>query len=189
MSRCHLADSLCDGLLTLKSVFMCTVALFLSGYVIQQRTVENLREAIRPRAPRATPKSYLPDKFKARITELEDGSVVFLESEAEEEARQQKQQLIEIQHSTSQPNSGQGSGDSKPAEQSPGLVRASKKQLMLLDQIRHNVAEKSWAVEHPDPFAKNRVPITAAERRRLIKEELQKIAGSNELVYWQRRLW
>lgn len=170
----------------LSSVFMCTVALFLSGYVIQQRTVENLREAIRPRAPRATPKSYIPDKFKARITELEDGSVVFLESEADEEARQQRQQLIEIKESTSQSTSGQ---EGQPAEQSPGLIRASKKQLMLLDQIRHNVAQQSWAVEHPDPYAKNRVPITAAERRRLIKEELQKIAGSNELVYWQRRLW
>lgn len=143
---------------------------------------------------------------------------MFLESEAEEEARKLKEMNVQVTHSTKESvaqdqarakaktqtqaqaqaqahaNKDQTPPKAKAQthtgnDEQPSLVQASKKQLQLLEQIRHSVSEQSWAVENPDPEAKNRVPITAVERRQLIKEELQRIAGTNELVYWQRRLW
>lgn len=65
----------------------------------------------------------------------------------------------------------------------------TKEQLAMLATIQKSVKDKSWAVEHPDPLAKNKAPISAAERRRLIKEEIKKLAQSEKPVYYQRRLW
>lgn len=59
-------------------MILFTSALFLSGYAIQQRTLRDLRLAIRP-DPRPAPKIYLPDRFKQSTTELPDGRVVDLD--------------------------------------------------------------------------------------------------------------
>ncbi|KAL0475232.1 hypothetical protein QR685DRAFT_465870 [Neurospora intermedia] len=56
-------------------VFIFTAALFLSGYAIQQRTLRDLRAAIKP-TPRPSPRTYLPDQFKKITTELPDGTIV-----------------------------------------------------------------------------------------------------------------
>lgn len=166
---------------------MCTLALFLSGYAIQQRTLNNLREAIRPRTPRPQTKPHLPDRFKARVTELEDGTFAFMESEAEEEAREQREMMVQVKQSTPE------SLDQRPAESaSSKLKQAGKptaKQLEILEAIKAKVAAQSWVVENPDPSDKSKVPISAAERRQMIREELQKLAGSEQYVYYQRRLW
>lgn len=50
------------------AVILCTAALFLSGYVIQQRTLRDLRAAIRP-ATKPPPLIFLPDRFKKQTTE------------------------------------------------------------------------------------------------------------------------
>lgn len=65
----------------------------------------------------------------------------------------------------------------------------TKEQLAMLATIQKSVADKSWAVEHPDPLAKNKAPISAAERRKLIKDEIKRLAQSEKPVYYQRRLW
>jgi hypothetical protein len=38
-------------------------------------------------------------------------------------------------------------------------------------------------------MVKSKVPVSRAERRRLIKEEIQRLSQSEERVYYQRRLW
>lgn len=63
------------------AVVLCSLALFLSGCAIQQRTLRDLRAAIRPRE---SPRARLPDRFRASTTELADGTVVLVESEARE---------------------------------------------------------------------------------------------------------
>lgn len=65
----------------------------------------------------------------------------------------------------------------------------TKEQLAMLDAIQKSVADKSWAVENPDPLSKNKAPISRAERRKMIKEEIQRLAQSDKPVYYQRRLW
>lgn len=41
----------------------------------------------------------------------------------------------------------------------------------------------------PNPDDENQKPISRAERRRLIKEEIQRLAQGEQPVYYQRRLW
>lgn len=65
----------------------------------------------------------------------------------------------------------------------------SDAKLKLIQQLQAQVEQKSWAVDNPDPLAKSRVPITKAERRKLIKEELKRLGQSEEPVLWQRRMW
>jgi hypothetical protein len=65
----------------------------------------------------------------------------------------------------------------------------TKKQLEMLEKIQKSVADKSWAVENPDPLSKNKAPVSAAERRKMIKDEILRLAQSDKPVYYQRRLW
>jgi hypothetical protein len=51
-------------------VFTFTSALFLSGYVIQQQTVRNLREAIKPKPRPTHTLVYLPPQFDAKPTTI-----------------------------------------------------------------------------------------------------------------------
>lgn len=174
-------------------VFLCTLALFLSGYVIQQRTVNDLREAIRPRA-RPVTKPKLPERFKARITELEDGSIVFYESEADEEARQQRQH-IEIRESTNEAREPEeavaaaAAAEDKHIHQEEEMKKATQSQRDMLEEIQSKIARQSWAVENPDPWAKSRVPIDAVERRKMIKDELKRLSMSDGPVPWAKRIW
>lgn len=70
-----------------------------------------------------------------------------------------------------------------------GAAAAPSEKVAIVEQLRAQMEQKSWAVENPDPLAKSKVPVSRAERRRLIKEELQKLSQSEERVYYQRRLW
>ena len=67
--------------------------------------------------------------------------------------------------------------------------KATRKQLQILRHIQNSVADNTWTVENPDPLSKNKVPISAAERRRMIKDELKRLSHNKEPVLYQRRLW
>ncbi|CAG9940564.1 unnamed protein product [Clonostachys rosea f. rosea IK726] len=182
MRRILLTSSQVSVLLTSFVVISCTCALFLSGYVIQQRTLRDLRTAIRPRQPRHKPQMHLPDQFKKHTQRLADGTVVQIESEAEREANKRPVQHIEVAPTVSR------------AEEPRLEVRhtdkvVSREKLAIVEQLQADVARKSWAAEHPDPLVKSRVPITRAERRRLIREELRKLSDAEESVYYQRRMY
>lgn len=157
-------------------VILCTLALFLSGYVIQQRTLRELRIAIKPRSSRPSPKVYLPDRFKASTTELEDGTIVVVETEAEVETKEQVQ-VIEVKESV--PEEVQ---QDEPEE-------AKKDEPEVVEGPQAKVEGSSWGVEHPDPSVKSQKPISRAERRRLIKEEIKRLSQADKPMYYQRRLW
>ena len=189
----------------------CTVALFLSGYVIQQRTLNDLRTAIRPRQPRRSPPQfYLPEQFK---TQNADGLVgnqdILQDIEAAQVVKQSEDGGIMIEVVQSEPTTSSGTSSSAPIpegnpesppsrgksnteQQSLAIIPVEakdKKKLAIVEGLKAQVARKTWMVEHPDPLSKNRVPITRVERRRLIKEEISRLAQANEPVYYQRRLW
>ncbi|KAK3355361.1 hypothetical protein B0H65DRAFT_413950 [Neurospora tetraspora] len=44
-------------------------------------------------------------------------------------------------------------------------------------------------LEHPDPDKRTEKAVSPAERRRLIKEEIKRLAQPGERGYYQRRLW
>ncbi|PNY27507.1 Uncharacterized protein TCAP_02580 [Tolypocladium capitatum] len=188
MRRAVLTSSDVSVLASMAIVILCTLALFLSGYAIQQRTLRDLRLAIRPRESRPSPQAHLPDRFRTTTTELEDGTVVFLESEADREAKEMKRMADDAAQTPPSRDGDDEEQQDAPAPQD-GSGGVSKRQLAIIEQLKAQVAAKSWGVEHPDPLSKSRIPVTRAERRRLIKEEIRRLAQADEPVYYQRRLW
>ncbi|KAI9904035.1 hypothetical protein N3K66_000564 [Trichothecium roseum] len=162
------------------------MALFLSGYAIQQRTLRELRVAVKPRARRPVPEpqAYLPDYFKASTVTLDDGTVVENESEADREERLQRLAMIEVE-ATEQADEEAAAARLRVDNE----ARAGTDKMALVEELRQQAASKSWSVDHPDPLVKSRVPISRAERRRLIKEEMQRLSRTDQKVLWQPRLW
>ncbi|KAH7316732.1 hypothetical protein B0I35DRAFT_433854 [Stachybotrys elegans] len=179
MRQVLLTSSQVSLLLSSGIIFLCTLALFLSGYVIQQRTLRELRVAVRPRQSRPSPNVYLPDHFKRPTTKLEDGTVIVGESEADKEAREHKDhreaQVVEIV-ATEEHGHANNKG-------------VAKEKLAMLEAIKAQAADKAWAVDNPDPASNNHLPVTRAERRRMIKDEIQRLSQTNERTLYQRRLW
>jgi hypothetical protein len=189
-------------------VLLFTTALFLSGYVIQQRTVRQLRMSIR-QPPRPSPKIYLPDRFQTSTTELEDGTVIVLDSEAERESREQREAMAlkvtptvreeasPVEHVIAEAPEQEADKTQVPADK--GSLEVESHELEStestsddeeLDERERNLQQqKERNQKHPDPDADDQRPITRAERRRLIKEELFKLSHDDQPVYYQRRLW
>lgn len=163
-------------------VVLCTLALFLSGYAIQQRTLRDLRAAIKPRPSKPSPKAHLPDRFQVQTTELEDGTIVMIESEAEREARELLQQAelkIDIKPTVAEPET------QEEHKQTPEDKAEIVEQLKA--QVRQTATDSDS--EQSGPPVDGQKPISRAERRRLIKEEIRKLAQSDKPMYYQRRLW
>ncbi|KAK3943123.1 hypothetical protein QBC46DRAFT_378251 [Diplogelasinospora grovesii] len=171
------------------TVFVFTAALFLSGYAIQQRTLRDLRAAIKP-SPRPSPKIFLPDRFKKPTTELEDGTIVELEPESAP---------AEYHGATSGSSSGQDEMvvEVRPTVGDDAAEMASADQPQQQQQQQENQQGPEVDSQEPtktqtskeSPEERPQKPISRAERRRLIKEEIQKLSHSQERGYYQRRLW
>ncbi|PTB41580.1 uncharacterized protein TrAFT101_009811 [Trichoderma asperellum] len=203
MRRILLTSGQVSMLATATMIMLCTSALFLSGYAIQQRTLRDLRAAIRPRQ---SPKAHLPEEFRGALADIEESELIVLETEGQRwsrEARSMGPQArvsdaeIQVEETPVEPES-----ESKPelkAEQkeegqkeAPAAIpdgEPTKKQLEMLEKIQQTVADKSWAVENPDPLSKNKAPISRAQRRKMIKDEILRLSQSDKPVYYQRRLW
>ncbi|KAG6082244.1 hypothetical protein E4U31_001783 [Claviceps sp. LM219 group G6] len=200
------------------------VALFLSGYTLQQRTLQDLRVAIRPDHTRPSPKAHLPGYFKRQTTTLDDGTVIVRQSQADVDEQEWLAKKYELRAPKASVKSGKANSDtsSSASEQQinkekengglegenqsswPGgdeterkavvgtsdtRAEATEEQLRILSALTAHAAQQAWGVDHPDPLTKNRLPITKAERRKLIKEEIQKLAQTDRPMYYQRRLW
>ncbi|KAI1764417.1 hypothetical protein GGR53DRAFT_322927 [Hypoxylon sp. FL1150] len=172
-------------------VVLCTAALFLSGYAIQQRTLNDLRRAINHnREPRPSPKIYLPDRFKTPTTELDDGTVVTLDDPRlgarrridlsgeddvivvrptfpDEKSELQRQAILEKAAAAA----AAAAAEAESREQAEKKARKQKKQ------------------KNGDGDESTQKPISRAERRRQIKEEIRRLSEGEERVYYQRRLW
>ncbi|KAF4972109.1 hypothetical protein FSARC_1249 [Fusarium sarcochroum] len=157
-------------------VLLCTFALFFSGYVIQQRTLRELRTAIKPRAQtRPSPKVYLPEKFQMRTKELEDGQVIDIDHEADVEVRRQRL-LVEIK-------------ETKPNMDTTDNA-VLERNIEIIKQLQAKVVDKMSTPEgHVEAPVKNHKPVSRAKRRKMIKQELQKSAQADEPAYYQRRMW
>ncbi|KAI1080228.1 hypothetical protein F5B20DRAFT_119387 [Whalleya microplaca] len=162
-----LTSSQVSLLISSGTVVLCTLALFLSGYTIQQRTLRDLRGAIKAnREPRPSPKIYLPDRFKKSTTELEDGTVVEIDSPGSDNGNKEDDEIVIIRPSMPEEDLNQ-----KP-----------------LKAERDAPAEPDTR-QKGNGAAGEEKPISRAERRRLIKEEIQRLSQGETPVYYQRRLW
>ncbi|OAQ59901.1 hypothetical protein VFPPC_09995 [Pochonia chlamydosporia 170] len=207
MRRALLTSSEVSVLVSIVVVILFTLALFLSGYALQQRTLQDLRVAIRPGNSKPSPKAHLPDYFTRQTKKLQDGTIIVTESQADKDEKERLAKKYELHQETVkskdtskaglQAKKDDGEEELDPVQQveeqeviAPGTKKqASAKQLAMLDMIKKQAAEQAWGVDHPDPLAKNPLPITRAERRKLIKDEIQRLAQADKPVYYQRRLW
>jgi hypothetical protein len=180
-------------------VVVFTTALFLSGYAIQQRTLRDLREAIKP-DPRPKPQIFLPDRFKDTTTELPDGTVVVVDLGPGEDryrpVRPEREQIV-VEMTPTRADDGQ-----------IGEVGRRRDGRERLDDAVEVPLQSNSKTEEPSPpggkerkkddgdgskkkggKVKREKKISRAERRRLIKEEIQRLAKSNQPLIYQRRLW
>ncbi|KAK3906582.1 hypothetical protein C8A05DRAFT_11668 [Staphylotrichum tortipilum] len=157
-------------------VFLCTTALFLSGYVIQQRTLRDLRAAIKP-SPRPSPRILLPDRFKQSTTELADGTIIVL-NDGGDPSEQGAQKTVEVKPTVAE-------GTSKQAQR-PISKQSGKTGRKRGTSSRQSGKGKVAAGDGADQPQKQ---MSRAERRRRIKEEIMKLSQGEERGYYQRRLW
>jgi hypothetical protein len=166
-------------------VILCTFALFLSGYVLQQRTLRDLRAAIK-QPPRPSPKIFLPDRFRKSTTELEDGTVVVIDDDEDDSpdvSRQQQDIVIEVKPTVSDeqvPEEGLKADEDAPPENKEEALPPVFEPWKGQKPVKSTTANLDGKAEKP---------ISAAERRRRIKEELMKLSQGEKPVYYQRRLW
>lgn len=196
----------------------CTTALFLSGYVIQQRTVGHLRAAIRPNP---SPQIFIPDRFRQDTTELADGTIVVLD-EYDRPTRQPISVPGEPEGQSHAVHASDKGGATVEVKETPeeSLDEQQQQRVLSIEKLRQETEDAEgreqhqgapqplvetkpqpdpWEVraegeqtpdestEHPEDDAKR--PVSRAERRRLIKEEIMRLAQGDEPVYYQRRLW
>ncbi|KAF4892830.1 hypothetical protein CGCVW01_v014192 [Colletotrichum viniferum] len=192
-----LSSSQVSVLLSTAIVLSCGAALFLSGYVIQQRTLNQLREAIKPdHDPRPSPKtSYtVPEHLKNTPGNAlygggkQDQIVIEVNpSVPEQQQQQQRPKKLAGQNQQGWTSDLWKKMVSSSEKDEPGV---SKEDLEKMDERERNI--NGWKVKdqkHPDPDAASEKPISRAERRRLIKEEIKRLSQGEEPVYYQRRLW
>ncbi|KAL8285366.1 hypothetical protein RB597_002444 [Gaeumannomyces tritici] len=153
-------------------VVACTTALFLSGYAIQQRTLRDLRAAIKP-APRPSPHIFYQESSDWRaalaggedpekaVAAAADEQPVVIQIEQTQQQQQQQQQEEE---------EGDGTDEEKTADTADGQEEADAAMLLEAD-------------------GKAQKPLSRVERRRRIKEEIRKLSQGESPVYYQRRLW
>lgn len=163
---------------------MCTAALFFSGYVIQQRTLRDLRQAIKP-SPRPSPKIFLPDRFQKSTTELEDGTIVIVDDEYDRSWR--KPTVVEIK--PTQPDDTEDVSLSDDQQQQQPLDTDDEAPTKTEEREADEGKKQDTSANDPTDAEKLQKPISRAERRRRIKEDIQKLSQGEKQGYYQRRLY
>ncbi|ERS98154.1 uncharacterized protein SPSK_06619 [Sporothrix schenckii 1099-18] len=176
-------------------VILCTFALFISGYVLQQRTLRQLRQSIRMPKPEP-PKIFLPDRFNKMTTELADGTIVTIETDVDENGNA----IIVADNAPSQSQASPLVGGPRNKDHNDIVVEVTPSRPGAEDQTQQRLAgDKAPREQNADgmgvvpeevtqkqkPTSK---PVSKAERRRLIKEELMKMGANEKPNYYQRRL-
>lgn len=163
----------CYVVLTRIEVVFFTAALFLSGYAIQQRTLRDLRAAIKPKP---SPKIILQDQFRKPKDVSRSGAPV-RDAGTPEIVIEVRPTLPEDAVDTSHKQQPKLGEEEEEEESEDGVMQQPKK------QKKQGTSDGDAEVGQPEK------PISRAERRRRIKEEIMKLAEGQERGYYQRRLW
>ncbi|KAI1738192.1 hypothetical protein F4680DRAFT_467658 [Xylaria scruposa] len=155
------------------------------GCLVQQRTLRELRSAIRPRSvTRPKPKYWNTEALKKTKTtiRLEDGTLVeiqnpYAELELDPSSQPQEGDVIEV----------------RPTP--PDVDELAQKPLTPSEE--DTVSEEDGGDDDSalnikgtwDGVQEGGETLSRAERRRRIKAEIQRLSQGDTPVYWQRRLW
>ncbi|KAL1896391.1 hypothetical protein Sste5346_004776 [Sporothrix stenoceras] len=173
-------------------VILCTFALFISGYVLQQRTLRQLRQSIRMPKPEP-PKIFLPDRFNKMTTELSDGTIVTIDNDVDENGKA----IIVADNAPSKSQASPLVGGQKDNKANKGVadvvVEVKPSQPGAEDQTQQQPQQPQKAADAiviPAVAEQKPVkPVSKAERRRRIKEELMRMGANEKPAYYQRRLY
>ncbi|KAI0428036.1 hypothetical protein F5Y09DRAFT_13293 [Xylaria sp. FL1042] len=182
-----LTSSQVSVLLTSGIVLLFTSALFISGCLIQQRTLRDLRSAIKPAVvTRPKPKAWNSEALRRAKTtiRLEDGTLVEIQSrldpELEADPSSSGPETIEVRPTI--PESEEPEQEQKPI--TPPSRDDAGDGVHEDDDSEVLKVKPAW-----DGVQEGGEPLTRAERRRRIKAEIQRLSQGDTPVYYQRRLW
>ncbi|KAI3335424.1 hypothetical protein F4824DRAFT_464749 [Ustulina deusta] len=179
-----LTSSQVSILLTSGIVLLCTSALFISGCLIQQRTLRDLRSAIRPTVvTRPKPKVWDVEALRRTKTtiRLDDGTLVEIQSRPDAE--------LAVDPSSSGPETIEVRPTIPEVEEEP-----EQKSIPPLSQDDAGDGEDDSALKVKvkpswDGVQEGGEPLSRVERRRRIKAEIRRLSQGDTPVYYQRRLW
>ena len=139
------------------------------------------------------PKIFLPDRFNKMTTELADGTIVVIDTD-DEITNANGQVIITADNAPSKsqasPHAG-GHSDKDRQEAAKIVVEVRPSKSGAEDEVQSKKAQKEAgkSVLVPEVPEKQQKPVSKAERRRRIKEELMNMAANEKPVYYQRRLY
>ncbi|KAG4437696.1 hypothetical protein IFR05_006820 [Cadophora sp. M221] len=180
-------------------VFFFTTALFLSGYVLQQQTVRDLRAAIKPQLQRTktAPDLYLPtlnedgylvDMVQIETRPTEEDVTVQVVQESPSERKGTDEGMQETVEGGSDDMVGatrwQKAARRKKLEEAKKANRDQKP--MMDDKIKDSRKEDSGIKTKSKPEEK---PMSRAERRKKIKEQIMAEGQGETFQGYRRRMW
>ncbi|KAK4124927.1 hypothetical protein N657DRAFT_632862 [Parathielavia appendiculata] len=135
---------------------------------------------------------YLPDRFKQATTELEDGTIIVLHHGGGGEKVQREEPVIQVKPTTADdnPNEEPLSNDQRPSHEDKGDhdTDGSSVRQQLTTETKGGSKSKSKASKNGKGSESPQQPMSRAERRRRIKEEIMRSSQGQERGYYQRRL-
>ena len=164
-----------------RTVFLCTSALFLSGYVLQQKTVNDLRRAIKPQIAPLKTNTYLPARFREQeLWNGKDAEVVIVE---------------ESQTAESSTGNGEGVDESMIGATRWQKAAKLKEKLKLKEEAARKALEKGSKGKKSTKNKKakdaqdaDEKELSRAARRKKIKDDIV-AAGGEGFKGYRRRMW
>ncbi|KAG9231836.1 hypothetical protein BJ875DRAFT_545069 [Amylocarpus encephaloides] len=187
-----------------------TSALFLSGYVLQQATLRDLRAAIKPQMVRPLPElqinlqsQYQNDNLEQRT--IADATSVEIEKSSDNQDEGSTANTVETRIQSTIPDKSEGGSEGGEYDDMIGATRWQKekkrKERLLAEQQKQQrkmndvEGQKRNPVDEAAREAKNagtkleEKPMSRAERRKKIKEEILADGEGEEVQGYRRRMW
>lgn len=159
---------------------MFTSALFLSGYVVQQKTLRDIRAAIAPQPPPPMEaRLYLPEQFKEHVP-FPDDVTVGLTPDGNSHYPEDKGPIKDVDSQSLGVESG-----TQQAEQKPMYIVDSVQPAAEL--IKEAQTDIETSVESEEKKEEKR--LSAAARRKKIKEEILAAGEGEGFKGYRRRMW
>lgn len=162
-------------------VFLFTSALFLSGYVLQQQTVRDLRAAIKPKPTPEAARMYLPKQFMVQPTPSPNAGMAGVNTETQ--ASDGSEIMVEAKNlSNDIPQEGDGHMD-------PSVVEGRRTRRPAQYDLGSAQDQKPMALADDLPDVLEEKPLSRAERRKKIKEEILAAGEGEGFKGYKRRQW
>ena len=194
-------------------MFLFTGALFLSGYVLQQQTVRDLRAAIKPEPTPPAARLYLPTQFAAqRIQSPKEELNRVLDGVSAETQDSRVSDAVATMEDSSNDKVDDGSGRMKDAvwddtregrgtQESGRLAQDYEGNTNILEGQEPMIVKGEQSPNQPDVLdhalsvppledkPKEEKPLSRAERRKKIKEEILAAGEGEGFKGYKRRQW